>query len=135
MSVETLLAWMHTEDRTIQYVASRSGIDPVRLIKLIAGASPTDDELVALSALAGIPAEDLRGRGSDRASDGDRLDPLRCYTVAEVAALMGVSADTVRAEMKSGTLEHVVVGARAHRIPRAALERRLTTPERGRDGP
>ena len=88
----------------------------------------------ALSALTGIPAEDLQRSGPDRGSAAD-LDPLRCYTVAEVAALMGVSADTVRAEMKSGTLEHVVIGARAHRIPRAALERRLTTPERARDGP
>ena len=55
------------------------------------------------------------------------VHPLQCYTVREVAHLWGVSTDTVRTEMRSGVLRYVVVGERAHRIPHAALERRLTS--------
>ena len=134
MSMKSVLTWMHQEERTVGYLASRSGIDAGRLIEVFTGAVPADDELERLSALTGIPAGKLQGHHADSLA-GDALDSLRCYTVAEAAALMGVSADTVRAEMKAGRLEHVVIGARAHRIPRAALERRLTTPERARDGP
>ena len=135
MSVKNLLYWMRDEDRSIGYVAHRSGIDAGRVIDLIAGAAPTDDEVAALSVLTGVPADELRGRDPDRAQGGDAFDPLRCYTVAGAAALMGVSPDTVRGEIKSGDLAHVVIGARAHRIPRWALEQRLLLPEKARDGP
>ena len=133
MSMAQVLGWMHDHDRTIGYVASRSGIVADRVIGLLAVAAPTDDEAAAVSELTGIPAEDLQRSGPDRGSAAD-LDPLRCYKVAEVAALLSVSADTVRTEIKSGALGSLIFGARAHRIPRAALERRLTTPERARDG-
>ena len=51
--------------------------------------------------------------------------PLRCYRVKEVAELLQVSPDTVRKEMTTGVLGHIVVGDRAHRIPHSALEARL----------
>lgn len=126
--MEGLLVWMHDHDRTIGYVASRSGIDGVRVLDLLAGDGASDDELSALSTLTGMPLQDLQPQGAG----GDHFDPLRCYTVGEVAELMGVSADTVRAELRAGSLEHVVIGARVHRIPRWALEQRLGQPEGGR---
>ena len=134
MPMKSLVQWMHEEERTVSYVAGRSGIDSGRVIDLIAGAALTDEEVVALARLTGIPADELRGHVPDRAVGGDALDPLRCYTVAEAAAIMGVSQDTVRAEMKDGVLEHVVIGARVQRIPRWALERRLMGPKGDRDG-
>ena len=134
MSIRSLLGWMHKEERTVGYVARRSGIDPGRLIDLFAGSTPTDEEVAALVELAGIQAEELRGQDPDRTQREESADPLRCYTVAEAAAIMSVSADTVRLEMGAGTLEHVVIGARARRIPRWALERRLMGQKGGHDG-
>ena len=134
MSVMTLLYWMHTEERTVGYVARRSGIDPGRLIDLIAGSAPTDEEVAALATATGISAAELRGHDPDCTPSGECLDPLHCYTVAEAAAIMHVSTDTVRAEMREGILEHVVIGAKAQRIPRWALERRLMGQKGGHDG-
>ena len=134
MSMEALLEWMHLEERTVGYVASRSGIEVGRLIQLVSGAGPSGDELSALSAVTGIPAEALGERGGSRPCSVD-FDPLRCYSVAEVADIMAVSKDTVRAEMKTGALEYVLIGARVQRIPRAALERRLMSPQADRDPP
>ena len=134
MSVKKLLCWMNDEEHSIGYVARRSGIDASRVIDLIAGAAPTDDEVSALAALTGAAADELWGHGPDCGPGGETLDPLHCYTVAEAAAIMHVSQDTVRAELKDGTLEHVVIGARAHRIPRWALERRLMGRRGDRDG-
>ena len=134
MSIRSLLGWMHKEERTVGYVARRSGIDPGRLLDLFAGSAPTDEEVAALVELAGIQAEDLRGEDPDRTQREESADPLRCYTVAEAAAIMHVSTDTVRAEMRDRALEHVVIGARARRIPRWALERRLMGQKGGHDG-
>ena len=131
MSMRTVLTWMHEEDRTVAYLARQTGIEPGRLIDVMADTEPTDDEVTALSEAIGIPAGDLRG---GEHTDADLFDPLRCYTVAETAAIMGVSQDTVRSEMRDGTLEHVVIGARSHRIPRWALERRLMGRKGYRDG-
>ena len=47
---------------------------------------------------------------------------------------MNVGVDTVRAEMRDRALEHVVIGARAQRIPRWALERRLMGRKGDHDG-
>ena len=134
MSVRTLLGWMHKEERTVGYVARRSSIDPGRFIDLIVGTAPTDDEVAALVTATGISAAELRGHDPDCTPSGECLDPLRCYTVAEAAAIMHVSTDTVRAEMRDGVLEHVVIGTRARRIPRWALERRLMGQKGGHDG-
>ena len=134
MSVKSLLNWMHREERTVGYVARRSGIDPGRLIDLIAGSTPTDEEVAALATTTGISAAELRGLGPHRTPSGESLDPLRCYNVAEAAAIMNVNPDTVRAEMRDGVLEHVVIGTRAQRIPRWALVRRLMGQKGNHDG-
>ncbi len=135
MAIKRMLTWMHEEDRTVAYLARRTGVDPGRLINVMVDAEPTDAEVAALSAATGVPTEELMEAAADPSSTAAALDPLRCYTVAEAAALMGVSADTVRAEVKAGVLDCVVIGAQAHRIPRWALEQRLMTTQRVRDGP
>ena len=130
MAMCLLVQWIYGEDRTIGYVERVSGIDGRRIVDLIAGSAPSDEEVAALSDLTGIPADDLTGPG---AGEWANPDPLRCYTIAEAAALLGVSVDVVRAEIRSGDLECVVFGSRAYRIPRWALEQRLARPGRGRD--
>ena len=135
MAIKRMLTLMHEEDRTVAYLARRTSIDPGRLINVMVDAEPTDAEVAALSAATGVPTEELIETGDYPSSTAAALDPLRCYTVAEAAALMGVSPDTVRGEIKDGALEHVAIGARAHRIPRWALEQRLMTTQRVRDGP
>ena len=132
MPSENLLRWMHDEEHSVGYVARKSGIDADRLIDLITGAELTPDEVFALATLTGLRADDFSGSGQSTAS-GTPVDPLRCYTIAEAAAIMRVSQDTVRAEMKGDTLAYVVIGARAYRIPRWALEKRLMGHDGGRD--
>ena len=66
MSVTRLLHWMHDEDRSIAYLARKSGIDAGRLIDVIAGTAPADDEVAALETATGISAEELRGHDPDR---------------------------------------------------------------------
>ena len=118
-----LLRWMCDDDRTVGYVGHKCAVDVPRLIDLITGAAPTEEETAALSGLTDIPAEELAGKGQPAA---DTLhDPLRCYSVAEAAGILQVSADTVRHELKSGALHHVVLGHRVQRIPRYAIEDRL----------
>ena len=121
---KTLLTWMSKEERTVGYVSRTAGIASERLIDLLAAAvAPTDDELDALATATGLPADDLRG---DAEVTGDlATDPLRCYTVAEAASILQVSQDTVRKEIRSRLLHHVVLGERALRIPRYAIEDRL----------
>ena len=134
MSITRLLHWMQDEDRSVAYLARKSEIDAGRLIDVIAGSAPTDEEVAALATSTGISTAELRGHDPDCTPSGECLDPLRCYTVAEAAAIMHVSTDTVRAEMREGILEHVVIGAKAQRIPRWALERRLMGQKGGHDG-
>lgn len=126
------LTWMIEQDRTIGYVSKQSGIDPERLINLITGAEPTPDEAAALATVTDIPVDELASRASP-AQPNAAIDPYQCYTVAEAARLLGVGPDTVRKELKQGTLEHVVLGERALRIPRRALARRLGYPDDRRD--
>ena len=121
----SILTWMTEEDRTIGYVSRASDIDPGRLVDVLSGkARPTDVELNGLSRATGLPVEDLQTE-AQAADVGVSTDPLRCYTVAEAALIMHVSQDTVRKEAREGTLAHVILGERALRIPRLALERRL----------
>ena len=127
MMGKTILAWMHDEDRTVGHLARRSGIPADRLIELLAGAELTGDEALALANLTGMPVEELRDNSSVTES-GRSADPLRCYTVAEASALLGVSPDTIRKEISQGTLAHVVLGQRSIRIPRRAIEERLSPP-------
>ena len=132
MRGETILRWMSEEERTLGYLARQSGIDPERLITLITGDDPTVDEAAALAAATDIPAEQLTGSAS-YVQPAALVDPYQCYTVAEVARILRISADTVRKEIREGLLAHVVLGERALRIPRRALARRLDYPDDGRD--
>ena len=126
---EKLLHWMHEDEHTVGYVSRRTGIDAGRLIDLIVGAVPTDDEVCALAGwLTGMPVDQLGSEGV--AADASSDDPLRCYTVADVARILQVSQDTVRKEIKAGLISHVMLGERALRIPRAALEQRLSMTRR-----
>ena len=128
-----LLTWMVTEDRTPSYLADKAKSDVIRMVDLIAGdAIPGADEIAALARATGLPVEDL-SRETQGSPDAGSPDPLRCYTVAEAAALLGIGADTVRKEIKGGSIAHVVLGERATRIPRWALEKRLSAA--GRNGP
>ena len=122
---ETILTWMGANDRTLGYLARTSNLETDRIIALITAQSPpTHEDLEALAEVTAMGVGDLLS--ADRPAVAE-VHPLQCYTVREVAHLLGVSTDTVRTEMRSGVLRYVVVGERAHRIPHAALERRLTS--------
>ena len=97
-----------------------------RLIALITGAVTPDEEVLSrLVKATGLVPEELQtceaGPVAERA-----IDSLRCLTVKEVAELLRVSEDTVRAEMDSGPLGSIIIGQRVRRIPREALEQRLS---------
>ena len=49
--------------------------------------------------------------------------------MADAAALLGISEDTVRKEIRANHLRHVVLAERALRIPRWAIESRLAGSE------
>ena len=122
---KSILAWMHEQDRSINYLSRSAGIAPERLIDLlVAAVAPVHDELAALAHVTGLPVEDL-SREAEASRQDTPIDPLRCYSVVEAAGLLGVSPDTIRKEMSQGTLAYVVLGERAMRIPRRALEERL----------
>lgn len=57
---------------------------------------------------------------NSRAAELTNRDPL--YTVDEAAEYLDVSARTVRRELARGSLTGVVLGRRARRIRRSALE-------------
>ena len=122
---EATLHWMDEHDRPLGYLARQCGMDAERLISLITGHSaPTNEELAVLASAVEVEADELAHSDASPAL-GD-THPLRCYTVREVAALLGVSTDTVRKEMDRGALGYIVVGERAMRIPHAELQRRVT---------
>lgn len=124
----TILAWMHDDERTVGYLAKRSGIAADRLIDLMTGnGTPDTDEIAALAQTTGLSVEDLR-HDAEASRHDTPIDPLRCYTVVQASALLGVSPDTVRKETRDGTLRHVVLGQRSIRIPRRAIEERLSPP-------
>lgn len=126
MRGDTILRWMSEQDRTLGYVSTRSGIDPHRLIDLITGAvHPTDDEVAALARATMLSVEDLQ-RAIDTRDEAETHEEEVCYTVAQVARLLHVSTDVVRAEIKAGTLGCVIIGAKLQRIPAEALAERLS---------
>ena len=130
-----LLLWMHEQERTPAYLCRISGLTLDELIALITGdAVPSDEAVAALTEATGVPREQLESNGADREVGERGTDPLRCFTVKEVAALLQVSEDTVRAEIESGALGSVTIGLRVKRVPRAALEKRLSTWRRIDDG-
>ena len=121
-----ILTWMVTEDRALSYLADKTDLDVMRLVDLIVGdGAPETHELGALAAAVGVAEDDLRRAGTQHGAAAAPLEPLRCYTVGEVAAILQVSEDTVRKEIRTGALAHVLLGDRVIRIPRCALEARL----------
>ena len=124
-----VLQWMVDEDRTVEYLARSSGVDAGQLLSLMAGRAPIDPETVAaLERAMDLPEGDLLLDKAD-AQTGHRLDPLHCFTIDEVAVRMRVHPDTVRKEIRSGRLPHIIVGDRGIRIPYVALAERLSLPE------
>ena len=122
---DAILRWMDEHDRTLAHVARNSGLDVGEIIALVCGHSQSSElELQCLAEALELDAGELQPGEDDRPVADPH--PLQCYTVREVAHLLGVSQDTVRAEMRSGALRYVVVGERAHRIPHTALAWRLT---------
>ena len=51
------------------------------------------------------------------------MRPTRFLTIAEVAALLGVSTKTVRRRLRDGSLRKAPLGGRAVRIPASELDR------------
>ena len=122
-----VLSWLAQEERTIPYLARLCGASVGALVAFLAGSEAGDTEmLTALELALDLPEGDLQ-RDDDVAGtqhvDGD---PLRCYTVDDVAARMQVHPDTVRKEIREGALKTIRVGDRGVRIPHSALEMRLT---------
>ncbi|MCY4416248.1 MAG: helix-turn-helix domain-containing protein [Chloroflexi bacterium] len=127
MSRLRVLTWLAQEERTIPYLAKSSGASVEALVAFLAGSRSCDTEmLAALEVALGLPEGELQRNDDDVARlqpiDGD---PLRCYTVDEVAARMQVHPDTVRKEIRTGVLQTIRVGDRGVRIPHSALEIRL----------
>ena len=121
-----VLAWLAEEERSIPYLAKSSGTTVEELIAFLAGSGAGDTEMLAALELAlGLPEGDLQ-RDDDVAGSQSIDDPLRCYTVDDVAARMQVHPDTVRKEIRAGVLKTIRVGDRGVRIPHTALEMRLS---------
>ena len=126
MSRLRVLSWLADEERTIPYVARSSGTSVAELVAFLSGSGAGDTEMLAALELAlGLPEGELQRNDDDVAGSQPIDDPLRCYTVDEVAARMQVHPDTVRKEIRTGILKTIRVGDRGVRIPRDALEARL----------
>ena len=126
MSRLTVLTWLAQEERTIPFLAKSSGTTVEELVAFLAGSGDGDTEMLSALELAlGLPEGELQ-RDDDVAGSQSIDDPLRCYTVDEVAARMQVHPDTVRKEIRAGVLKAVRVGDRGVRIPHGALEMRLS---------
>ena len=122
-----VLTWLAQEERTIPYLARWCDVNVEALVAFLAGSGAGDTEMLAsLESALGLPEGELQRNDDDVAglqpTDGD---PLRCYTVDDVAARMQVHPDTVRKEIRVGTLKTIRVGDRGVRIPHSALEARL----------
>ena len=118
--------WMYHDKRGPDYLCERAGLDCDELFALIVGAAaPGEDTLNRLAEATGLPLDQLQTSAADSAVGEVGPDPWRCYKVNEVADRMGVGPDTVRSEMDSGALGHIIVGQRLRRIPHQALEERL----------
>ena len=124
-----ILDWMVAEDRTVGHLADKADLDAAALVDLIVGdAAPDADAVAALARATGLSAEDLT-RDTKASPDAGSRDPARGYSVPQVAALWGVSPDTIRKEVQRGTLMHMVLADRVIRIPRSAIEARLVGPK------
>ena len=129
-----VMIWLAQEERTIPYLARVCEGSVEELVAFLAGSGDGDTEmLAALEVALSLPEGDLQRDDDDVAGlqpiDGD---PLRCYTVDEVAARMQVHADTVRKEIRERVLKTIRVGDRGVRIPHSALEIRLNRWERAK---
>ncbi len=125
MSRLRVLTWLAQEERTIPYLAKSCEASVEALVAFLAGSGAGDTEMLAALELAlDLPEGDLQ-RDDDVAGSQPIDDPLRCYTVDEVAARMQVHPDTVRKEIRTGVLQTIRVGDRGVRIPHGALEARL----------
>lgn len=134
MAAKILLKWLDEHDRPISYLARKCEVDTGRLINLLCGDAHADDaELRALSDANGVPTDDLQ-RAADAVTRSAATHPCQCYSVAEVAKILKVSSDTVRKELKDGTLRHIVIGDRVQRIPLSALEQRVSGNRDALDG-
>ena len=126
MSRLRVLTWLAQEERTIPYLAKSSGASVEALVAFLAGSRSCDTEmLAALEVALSLPEGELQRNDDDVAGSQPIDDPLRCYTVDEVAARMQVHPDTVRKEIRTGVLQTIRVGDRGVRIPHGALEARL----------
>lgn len=86
----------------------------------------------------GMPVEDSPGRpGSSDVPPPVTTDQpeafLPCFTIAEMAARLGISARSVRRRIKAGLIRTVPIGGRLVRIPATELTRLLTDPRAKRD--
>lgn len=101
---EVLPGWMVEQDRSPHFLSNAAGIHADRLIGLITGAvAAAEQDVVALAEATGLLQEDLRVGLDDAARTGPHHhDPLQCYKPAEAAALLGISVDTIRKELKGG---------------------------------
>ena len=105
-----LLSWMDEHERTPAYVCRKAGLELDELIALITGeVAPEEEVLSRLVEATGLLPEQLQSAEAEPVSERI-IDPLRCLTVKEVAALMQASEDTVRAEIDSGILGSITVG-------------------------
>ena len=120
-----VLTWLAQEERTIPYLARVCGATVEALVAFLAGSGAGDTEMLAtLESALGLPEGELQ-RNVVVVALQSIDDPLRCYTVDEVAARMRVHPDTVRKEIRTGILKTIRVGDRGVRIPHTALEARL----------
>ena len=125
---KTILTWMDAEDRTLSFLARTAGVNVEMLVALITGGGvATPEELSALELAMDLPRGTLEPGSIPADPTAGPDDPLHCLTVKEVAALLQVSEDTVRAEIERGALGSITIGQRVKRVPKAALEKRLST--------
>ncbi len=134
MGRRKVLSRLAQEERTIPYLARLCGASVEALVAFLAGSGAGDTQMLkALELALGLPEGELQCDEGDVAGlQPIDDDPLRCYTVDEVAARMKVHPDTVRKEIREGALNTIRVGDRGVRVPHGALEIRLNRWERAK---
>ena len=123
-----ILDWMVENHQSLRDMTLKCGLHADRLFALITGdAMPWGPpELNALARAMGLSPDDLR-RGRGQGNDTSAEDGYLChFTVSEVAALVGVSEETILEEIGAGKLDTVSNGERPVLIPRAALVERCS---------
>ena len=120
-----ILRWLHDQDRTLAFLATTASIDADNIINILTGAiAPTSDQLDGLAQATGVQDGELYTAVA-MADPPAPPDPLRAFTVSQVATRLQVSEFTVRREMDRGRLGYIVIGNRQRRIPSDALAERL----------